>query len=91
VEELSKRYPHRRGIELACRRDFVTANRVWQKLGFVPLHENAGRGHGRLPLTRRVFDHGHPDLFSEVRPEQELVVLDHTIVVDKAKNFAGEA
>jgi hypothetical protein len=38
-----------------------------------------------------VFDHGHPDLFSEVRPEQELVVLDHTIVVDKAKNFAGEA
>jgi hypothetical protein len=37
-----------------------------------------------------VLDHGHPDLFSEVRPAQELAVLDHTIVVDRVQRFAGE-
>jgi ribosomal protein S18 acetylase RimI-like enzyme len=90
VDEVTRRYEQRRGIELACRRDFEEANRVWQRLGFLPLHERAGRSRARLPLTLWVLDHGHPDLFSEVRPVQELAVLDHTIVVDKAKKFAGE-
>jgi ribosomal protein S18 acetylase RimI-like enzyme len=90
VTEVSQRYQQRRGIELACRRDYEHANHVWRKLGFLPLHEKPGRSRARIPLTLWVLDHGHPDLFSEVRPDQELAVLDHTIVVDKAKAFAGE-
>jgi predicted nucleic acid-binding protein len=90
VAEVSRRYQSRRGIELACRRDYAVADAVWQELGFLPLHEKPGRSQQRLPLTVWVLDHGHPDLFSDVRPDQELAVLDHTIVVDKAKGFAGE-
>lgn len=76
VTEVSRRYQSRRGVELACRRDYKAANTVWQQLGFLPVHEKPGRSQQRLPLTIWVLDHGHPDLFSEVRPDQELAVLD---------------
>lgn len=90
VSEVSARYQQRQGIELACRRDYEEANKVWRKLGFLPLSERAGRSHARLPLTIWFRDHGHPDLFSEVPSGREMAVLDHTIVIDKATDFSGE-
>lgn len=52
-----------RGIGLSCRIDFE-ANTFWPKVGFVPIHERAGRSKDGTTLTYWWFDHGLPDLFS---------------------------
>jgi GNAT superfamily N-acetyltransferase/predicted nucleic acid-binding protein len=89
VEAVSQRHQQRRGIELACRRDYEV-NKMWPRLGFAPLHERPGRSKRRLPLNLWFRDHGHPDLFSDVRPGQEMAVVDHMIVIDSARGFLRE-
>lgn len=63
VEELSRRYPNRRGIAARCRRDYP-ANKMWPHLGFVALGERPGRSLQGHRLTYWWKDHGHPDLMS---------------------------
>ena len=85
IDEVSARHGERRGIQLACRRDFP-ANDAWPRLGFVARQERPGRSDARLPLTVWFRDHGHPDLFT-FDPETDAgdrfaVVLDHNVVID---------
>lgn len=93
IDEISARHRDRRGIELACRRDFP-ANSAWPHLGFVARRERPGRGKAHLPLTIWFRDHGHRDLFTFVPgtdPSDRLaVVLDHNIVIDLVSR-RGEA
>lgn len=53
-----------RGVRVRCRRDY-DATRVWQKLGFAPVGETAGRSKRGSILTIWWFDYGHPDLFRQ--------------------------
>src|SRR3954454_19611373 len=81
IAEVSRRHADRRGLELACRRDYP-ANDLWPKYGFRPANERAGRSRRRHPLTVWLLDHGHPDLFSVAAPERELAALDHNVFLD---------
>jgi len=85
IDEMSSRHRDRRGIQLACRRDYP-ANAAWPHLGFVPRQERPGRSDAGLPLTIWFRDHGHRDLFT-FAPETDsgdrlAVVLDHNVVID---------
>ncbi len=85
IDEVSHRHRDRRGMQLACRRDYP-ANAAWPHLGFVPRQERPGRNDAGLPLTIWFRDHGHRDLFT-FTPESDsgdrlAVVLDHNVVID---------
>lgn len=86
VERVAERHPARQGIVLECRRDFEAAD-VWPKLGFAPVHERAGRGRQRRPLTTWRRDFGHPDLFTVGggNDERPIAALDANIVIDLAE------
>ena len=96
INEVSARHRERRGIELACRRDYP-ANEAWPHLGFVARHERLGRSDAGLPLTIWFRDHGHRDLFTFVPgtdPDERLaVVLDQNVVIDllSGRDEAGES
>lgn len=96
IDEISARHQERRGIELACRRNFP-ANAAWPHLGFVARQERPGRSKARLPLTIWFRDHGHRDLFTFVPGTDPLdrlaVVLDHNVVIDlvSKRNEASES
>lgn len=64
--DLTKSYVE---INLFCRRDF-DSNSFWPKVGFEYVGEKKGRGKEQLPLTQYRYDHGHPDIFSQVEERQ---------------------
>ena len=96
IDEISARHKERRGIELACRRDYP-ANDAWPHLGFVARQERRGRSDAGLPLPIWFRDHGHRDLFTFVPgtdPDERLaVVLDQNVVIDllSGRDEAGES
>jgi GNAT superfamily N-acetyltransferase len=62
-EALCKETEALRGIGLYCRRDYISANKVWRQLGFTPRDEKPGRGHVPSQLTFWWFGHDHKTLF----------------------------
>jgi ribosomal protein S18 acetylase RimI-like enzyme len=83
IDVLSSRHHDRRGLELACRRDFP-ANALWPNLGFRPVAERLGRSHLGHPLTIWLLEHGHPNLFTLTVEDQEhdVAAIDHNVFVD---------
>jgi predicted nucleic acid-binding protein len=81
VDAVSNRHSDRRGLELACRRDFP-ADKMWEKLGFRPVAERPGRSRAGLPLTIWHRAHEHRDLFTIVEEPRELVAIDNNIFMD---------
>lgn len=79
VSALIERTRHLRGISLHCARDFPM-HAHWPKLGFRAAGEKIGRGKDRKVLTRFWYDHGHPDLFSNV--SEKVASTTHCAVVD---------
>lgn len=81
VDAVSNRHADRRGLELACRRDFP-ADKMWEKLGFRPVAERPGRSRAGLPLTIWHRPHDHEDLFTIVDEPRELSAIDNNIFKD---------
>lgn len=83
IEALSSRHHDRRGLELACRRDFP-ADALWPNLGFRPVLERPGRSHAGHPLTIWLLEHGQPNLFTLTVEDQDhdVAAIDHNIFVD---------
>ncbi len=71
-----------RGIRVTCRVDYE-ATSVWEKLGFVYVHEKPGRSKKGTLLYVWWRDYNHPDLFTVDTDETKMkVVLDSNIVYD---------
>ncbi|MDO8961074.1 MAG: GNAT family N-acetyltransferase [Methylophilus sp.] len=85
VKELFISTKSLRGVGLKCRRDF-DANKLWPKLGFVAVSENAGRSTTGSTLTRWWYDHNHPNLFSIAQDadldKKRKVIIDANIFYD---------
>lgn len=81
VDAVSERHHDRRGVELACRRDFP-AHRLWPALGFRPIVDRLGRGHDGRLLAVWFLDHGHPDLLSIGDPARAVAAVDHNVFQD---------
>jgi ribosomal protein S18 acetylase RimI-like enzyme len=92
VDELSRRYNHRRGLSARCRRDWP-ANDMWPRLGFVPRGERPGRSLKGHLLTDWWRDHGHHDLLSWDGPRATTVpvICDANVFIDLHGTNAGEA
>jgi predicted nucleic acid-binding protein/GNAT superfamily N-acetyltransferase len=88
VKELFNNTKSLRGVGLKCRRDFE-ANKLWPKLGFVAVSENAGKSSSGSTLTRWWYDHNHPNLFSLAQDadlgKKRKVVIDANIFYDLKK------
>lgn len=72
------------GVRLKCRRDY-TANSLWNRFGFVPRADVAGRGISDTELTVWVLDHNENDLFSRSalsEPSLLRAVLDANVFYD---------
>lgn len=99
-DELIKRTKNDlKGIRVRCRRDYE-ATKVWQKLGFAPRHEIAGRSKQGSILTIWWYDHGLPSLFNLIHDHESeskvQVVIDANIFFeiqepDSAKNIESKA
>lgn len=83
VEHLSAAYPERRGIGAKCRTDWP-ADKMWPRLGFVPLGSLVGRSLEGHMLTYWWRDHGHADLMSWDGPPPSTlpVVMDANVFID---------
>lgn len=72
-------------IRATCRRDFE-ANLIWPRLGFAPVHEKAGRGKDRKPLTVWRFDLSKPPLLAAMFDAQSrykvCAVIDANVFYD---------
>ncbi|MBD2501367.1 GNAT family N-acetyltransferase [Anabaena azotica] len=78
-----------RGIGLHCRRDYDLAS-MWSRLGFVYQYDKEGRGKDKKKLEFWWFDHGHPDIFSNIhidKVESKLcIIIDASIFFDLYMN-----
>jgi predicted nucleic acid-binding protein/GNAT superfamily N-acetyltransferase len=81
IAEVSARHTDRRGLELACRRDFP-ADKIWPALGFRPVAERRGRSRSGKYLTIWLLPHEHDDLFSLRDEHRELAAVDTNIFKD---------
>jgi len=61
------------GIDLHCRQDFNEASQLWQKLGFSPINEKAGRGKQPTVLIQWWYQHPHQSLFDLIPPTQQKI------------------
>lgn len=50
-------------IRLVCRQDYGIDS-MWEKFGFIPMYEKAGKSKQGHLVTTWVYSHGHQDLFS---------------------------
>lgn len=91
VDELRRRYPHRRGISARCRRDYP-ANNVWPRLGFVAQGDRKGRSTDGHLLTDWWLDFGHPDLLTWQGGTQTTtpIVIDTNIFLALHSNGAND-
>ena len=71
-------------ISLKCRRDYVHANKMWSRLGFIPRHESKGRSLEGKILTRWYYScNNQLELFSDSVEEEKLpVLLDANVFFD---------
>ncbi|HEX8429201.1 MAG TPA: GNAT family N-acetyltransferase [Hymenobacter sp.] len=71
-------------ITLKCRRDYKHANRLWNRLGFVPRDEVTGRSLDGKPLTRWYYlSNNQLELFGEKEDDDKLrVVIDANVFYD---------
>lgn len=81
VDAVSRRHAERRGVELACRRDYP-ADALWAHLGFRPASTRTGRSKAQHPLTIWLLDHGHPDLFTALVSDGDRAALDNMVFLD---------
>jgi hypothetical protein len=49
---------------------------MWEKFGFIPMHEKSGKNKLGKRVTTWVYNHGHPDLFSANVSTKTFVVLE---------------
>jgi len=91
VERLSESYPERRGIGARCRTDWP-ADKMWPRLGFVPLGSHVGRSLKGHLLTYWWRDHGHADLMTWGGPPASAlpVVMDANVFIDLHGANPGE-
>ena len=68
-------------IHLNCRQDYGIDG-MWEKFGFIPMHEKSGNNKLGKLVTTWVYNHGHPDLFSTIVSTKTFVVLDFCIFFD---------
>ena len=68
-------------IHLNCRQDYGIDG-MWEKFGFIPMHEKSGNNKLGKLVTTWVYNHGHPDLFSTIVSTKVFVVLDSCIFFD---------
>ena len=84
-EALKEKCVTQQVIQLNCRRDYVEANHVWRKLGFIPIHEKPGRSQDGRPLTKwqyRIRPDTQLDVFNQEAPEHTLkIVIDTHILI----------
>ncbi|MDJ0515927.1 MAG: GNAT family N-acetyltransferase [Trichodesmium sp. MO_231.B1] len=89
VNYLSQNYLEFYGIKLKCRRDYGL-DKMWSKLGFVPLNEKPGKSKEGKLLTVWWLDHGHPNLFSvnatEKLDSKLCAIIDTTVFFDLHEN-----
>lgn len=83
LKGITKSFP---GIGLWCRRDYLEACKVWEKLGFIPVAERNGRSQDGSVLEKWWFDHGHESLFSLAAKERHQSKL--PVVIDSCVFFA---
>jgi hypothetical protein len=55
---------------------------MWEKFGFIPIHEKSGNNKLGKRVTTWVYNHGHPDLFSANVSTKTSVVLDSSVFFD---------
>lgn len=84
-DELKRLRTTQTTIKLSCRRDFP-ANKVWLKLGFVPIGEKSGRSKAGHMLTLWQYNLGESDQLeifrAKIIPEAQDVVLDAQVFFD---------
>ncbi|TYQ31507.1 GNAT family N-acetyltransferase [Pseudanabaena sp. UWO310] len=68
-------------IHLNCRQDYGIDG-MWEKFGFIPMHEKSGNNKLGKLVTTWVYNHGHPDLFSTIVSTKTFVVLDSCVFFD---------
>ncbi|NUN65078.1 GNAT family N-acetyltransferase [Pseudanabaena biceps] len=68
-------------IHLICRQDYGIDG-MWERFGFVPMHEKSGNNKLGKLVTTWVYSHGHPDLFSTIVSTKTFVVLDSCVFFD---------
>ncbi|HBC42153.1 MAG TPA: hypothetical protein DCZ88_09730 [Pseudanabaena sp.] len=68
-------------IHLVCRQDYGIDG-MWEKFGFIPIHEKSGKNKLGKRVTTWVYNHGHPDLFSANVSTKTFVVLDSCVFFD---------
>ena len=68
-------------IHLNCRQDYGIDG-MWEKFGFIPMHEKSGNNKLGKLVTTWVYNHGHPDLFSTVVSTKTFVVIDSCVFFD---------
>jgi predicted nucleic acid-binding protein/GNAT superfamily N-acetyltransferase len=92
VDQLSLRYPDRRGILAKCRRDHK-ASSAWPALGFIAQGDLPGRGNTPAQLTVWWRDHGHPDLMTWAGAPASLipVVIDANVFLDIHTDAGGQS
>lgn len=86
VNHLKRETKNLVGIRLRCRKDYKE-NRVWPKFGFSAIREVPGGGKEPKPLTEWWFDHGRPNLFTDLErrppvPDTIRVVIDTNVYLD---------
>lgn len=92
VNHLIANTGHLRGIDLRCRRDFLSVYHIWPKLGFAAMKETPGRAADGSDLTHFWLDHNHPDLFSEPTAAASLdAVIDANVFIDLADSRTEES
>lgn len=69
MDDLKQRTKHLQSIICHCALEYVESMKAWERLGFVRMGEKPGRGRSQRPLIRLVYDHGHPNLFSQHESE----------------------
>lgn len=68
-------------IYLVCRQDYGIDG-MWEKFGFIPIHEKSGKNKLGKRVTTWVYNHGHPDLFSANVSTKTFVVIDSCVFFD---------
>lgn len=93
IEELKTKYMHSfSGIMLSCRKDYVEANKLWRKFGFISKNEVRSRSAEERYLIKWWYDFNARDLFSEIElnPQKTRVLLDANIIIKLRDNNKPE-
>jgi ribosomal protein S18 acetylase RimI-like enzyme/predicted nucleic acid-binding protein len=93
IDQLKSKYQQSfAGILLSCRKDYMEANRLWERYGFVSKIEVRSRSIDENYLVKWWYDFNRTDLFSfyEQNPQKIRVLLDANIVIKLRDNQTTE-